>query len=289
MKPSSRRSGESSSARSGGTIVTWLHMQEKLATPSALAPHHRQRRRGRGRLEPDREEDDLAVGVRLGDPQRVERRVDHPHVGALGLRLEQRLLGAGHPHHVAEAGEDHLLVPGDRDPVVDPAHRDHADRAARARGPARRSRAAGRRPRSGRSSGCARRRPPSACSGGRGRPRRGSRRPGPCRARRRGTPRRISWPPHAALAIAVPAWTSRRSPGATGSTSAVSTVLVAGLAVGAERQAALGVDAQHLHRDRLVPAGDATGGGRSAERGPSMSAPGPHSIALAFSSSSSCS
>ncbi len=37
MKPSRRRSGESSSARSGGTIVTWLHMHEKLGTPSALA------------------------------------------------------------------------------------------------------------------------------------------------------------------------------------------------------------------------------------------------------------
>jgi hypothetical protein len=35
--PSRRRSGESSSARSGGTIVTWLHMHEKLGTPSALA------------------------------------------------------------------------------------------------------------------------------------------------------------------------------------------------------------------------------------------------------------
>ena len=37
MKPSSRRSGESSSARSGGTIVTWLHMQRKFGTPSAFA------------------------------------------------------------------------------------------------------------------------------------------------------------------------------------------------------------------------------------------------------------
>jgi hypothetical protein len=37
MKPSRRRSGESSSARSGGTIVTWLHRQEKLVTPSAFA------------------------------------------------------------------------------------------------------------------------------------------------------------------------------------------------------------------------------------------------------------
>ena len=37
MKPSSRRSGDSSSARSGGTIVTWLQTHEKLATPSAFA------------------------------------------------------------------------------------------------------------------------------------------------------------------------------------------------------------------------------------------------------------
>ena len=37
MKPSRRRSGESSSARSGGTIVTWLHMQLKFRMPSAFA------------------------------------------------------------------------------------------------------------------------------------------------------------------------------------------------------------------------------------------------------------
>ena len=37
MKPSSRRSGDSSRARRGGTIVTWLHMQLKLVTFSARA------------------------------------------------------------------------------------------------------------------------------------------------------------------------------------------------------------------------------------------------------------
>ena len=36
-KPSSRRSGDSSSARSGGTISTWLHMTEKFRAPSAFA------------------------------------------------------------------------------------------------------------------------------------------------------------------------------------------------------------------------------------------------------------
>ena len=38
MKPSRRRSGDSSSARSGGTIVTWLHMHEKLRDALGLAP-----------------------------------------------------------------------------------------------------------------------------------------------------------------------------------------------------------------------------------------------------------
>ena len=37
MNPSSRRSGDSSSARNGGTIVTWLHMTEKFRSPSVRA------------------------------------------------------------------------------------------------------------------------------------------------------------------------------------------------------------------------------------------------------------
>ena len=47
-----------------------------------------------------------------------------------GLRVEEGAVGAGDPHHVAEAGEDHAGLPRQGDPVVDPAHRDHADRAA---------------------------------------------------------------------------------------------------------------------------------------------------------------
>ena len=37
MNPSSRRSGDSSRARSGGTIVTWLQTQRKFSTPSCFA------------------------------------------------------------------------------------------------------------------------------------------------------------------------------------------------------------------------------------------------------------
>ena len=96
-----------------------------------LGALQRQRGRGGGGLEADREEHHLAVGVLAGDPQRVERRVDHPHVGALGLRLEQRPLGAGDAHHVAEAREDDARLAGDRDAVVNAPHRDDAHRAAR--------------------------------------------------------------------------------------------------------------------------------------------------------------
>ena len=96
--------------------------------------HRAQQRRGDvgrcRRLEADREEHHLAVRVLAGDPQRVERRVDHAHVRALRLRLEQRPVPSGDAHHVAEAREDHLGVPRNRDPIVDAPHRDHADRTA---------------------------------------------------------------------------------------------------------------------------------------------------------------
>ena len=47
-------------------------------------------------------------GLRARELERVERRVDHPHVGAARLRLEQRAAAAGDAHHVAEGREDHL-------------------------------------------------------------------------------------------------------------------------------------------------------------------------------------
>ena len=72
-------------------------------------------------------------GFAARELERVERRVDHAHVGAAGLRLEQRAAAAGDAHHVAEGREDHLGPLGEGDRVVDAAHRDHADRAARAR------------------------------------------------------------------------------------------------------------------------------------------------------------
>ncbi len=132
MKPSRRRSGESSSARSGGTIVTWLHMQKKLLTPSIRARLSVSAVDGAVVSKPIAKKTTSLLRVLLGDPQRVQRRVDHPDVRALGLGVQQRAVRAGDAHHVPEAREDHVLLMGQRDAVVDPAHRDHAHGAARA-------------------------------------------------------------------------------------------------------------------------------------------------------------
>ena len=131
MKPSSRRSGESSSARSGGTIVTWLHMHEEVRDALGLRALERQRGRRRRRLEADREEDDLAVGV-LPWRSAARRAASRPSARRRPAALASSSVPsrARDAHHVAEAGEDHAGLVGDRDPVVDAAHRDHADRAA---------------------------------------------------------------------------------------------------------------------------------------------------------------
>ena len=94
MKPSRRRSGESSSARSGGTIVTWLHMTEKFAMPSAFARMSVSAVDGAVVSKPIAKKTTSRSGFALRDPQRVERRVDHPHVGARGLGVEQRAVAS---------------------------------------------------------------------------------------------------------------------------------------------------------------------------------------------------
>jgi hypothetical protein len=105
-------------------------MHEKFGTPSALRGMSVSAVDGAVVSKPIGEEHDLAVGFCLGDPQRVERRVDHPHVGARALASSSVPSRAGHAQHVAEAGEDHAGLVGERDAVVDAAHRDHAHRAA---------------------------------------------------------------------------------------------------------------------------------------------------------------
>ena len=85
----------------------------------------------RRRLEADGEEDDFAVGVLLGEAQRVGAAVDHADVGALGAGLHQAgAVAARHPHHVAIGAQDDFRTAGEFDRHVEPADRQHADRAA---------------------------------------------------------------------------------------------------------------------------------------------------------------
>ena len=116
----------------GGTIVTWLQNTEKLVTPSSRARSSVSAVDGAVVSNPTAKNTTSRSGSSIGDPQRVERRVDEADVGAARLGLEQVPVAAGHAHHVAERREDHPGVLGDGDGVVDPAHRDHAHRAARA-------------------------------------------------------------------------------------------------------------------------------------------------------------
>ena len=85
---------------------------------------------GGGGFEPHGEEDDLPSGVSLGDRHRVQRRIDHPNVGAARLGGEKIPVRTGHPQHVAERAEDHALPPGDLDGLVHVFNRGDADRAA---------------------------------------------------------------------------------------------------------------------------------------------------------------
>ena len=117
----------------GGTIVTWLQNTEKFVSRPLARVQQRERRRRRGRLEPDGEEHDVACRASPTAMRSASSgEYDEAHVGAARLRLEQVPVAAGDAHHVAERREDHAGRLGDRDGVVDAAHRDHADRAARA-------------------------------------------------------------------------------------------------------------------------------------------------------------
>jgi len=84
----------------------------------------------RGGLEADGEEDDLAVGVRSSQLDRVERRVHHAHVAAGGAHAEQVRGAARNAQHVAEAGEDDPGARGDGQGAVDHLQRRDAHRAA---------------------------------------------------------------------------------------------------------------------------------------------------------------
>ena len=122
----------------GGRHEHVRHEHREVADAQRASTRDGKRVGGRGRLEADGEEHDLAVGVLLGDAHGVERRVDDPHVGA------RRTSGAGgrccEPGTRSMSPNEVKITPGRaRDGVglVDLLERRDAHRAARGRAPAR--------------------------------------------------------------------------------------------------------------------------------------------------------
>jgi hypothetical protein len=73
------------------------------------------------------------AGMVLRDLDRIGRRIDHAHVGAACLGLEQRQVAGGrHTQAVAVGAQDDLAVQRQADGQVDAADGQHTHRAARA-------------------------------------------------------------------------------------------------------------------------------------------------------------
>jgi hypothetical protein len=87
------------------------------------------RRRG---LEPHRQEHHLALGVLLGQADRLQGGGEQAHVAAAGPHAQQVVAAgaAGHPQHVAVGAEDHLGAAGQLQGRIDGGRRRHAHRAA---------------------------------------------------------------------------------------------------------------------------------------------------------------
>ena len=107
---------------------------QQREVPHALAPGlvDRERVTGRGGLEADGEEHDLAIGQAPRERERVQRRVDDAHVAALGLRGAQVDRPAGDAQHVAVAAQHDVGSARERDGVIEDLGGRDAHRAPRA-------------------------------------------------------------------------------------------------------------------------------------------------------------
>ena len=104
--------------------------QSEVLDAFFLRPQHGQSGAGHGCFKAQGKEDDLPVGVLLGNPQRVKRRVHHAHIGPISFCLQQAFFRAGHSHRIAERGENHAGHVGQSHAVVNASHRQNTNRAA---------------------------------------------------------------------------------------------------------------------------------------------------------------
>ena len=108
INASIRISGESRIARIAGNDRHVIAEDREIANALRLRAHQRERRRWRGRLEPDGEEHHVLLGIVPRQLQRVGRRVNDAHIHAARFVFQRAAAGARHAHHVAERGEDHI-------------------------------------------------------------------------------------------------------------------------------------------------------------------------------------
>ena len=85
----------------------------------------------RGRLEPHSKAHDLAIRVRTGQRQRIQRRIHDTDVSPRSLHAEQISLRTRDAEHVAERAEDDPGNRGQCDRMIDQRHGCHTDRTAR--------------------------------------------------------------------------------------------------------------------------------------------------------------
>ena len=118
----------------GHVLVRGKHAEvAKSHGRGAFDGHGHQRRGG---FEADAHEDDLTLGVLLGQRERIERAVADFDAASRRLLLEQARRAAGHARHVAERGDGDVGDARERDDGVDVAVRRDAHRAAGAGGEA---------------------------------------------------------------------------------------------------------------------------------------------------------
>ena len=104
--------------------------QREIAYPVGLGLQHRHGRAGHRGLEAETEKNHFAIRVLTRQLERVQRRINHAHISAVGLGLKQTFLRTRHAHRVAKGSEDNLRLLGQRHTVVHAPHRQYTYRAA---------------------------------------------------------------------------------------------------------------------------------------------------------------
>ena len=107
------------------------HKHREVGKPAVMGQFDGHRVGGGSGFKADGQEDHLPRRFGFGQPHRIERRIDDPHISPPRLGRQQTLLTARHPQHVSKRTENRLRPQGDRDRMVEICRGRDAHRAAR--------------------------------------------------------------------------------------------------------------------------------------------------------------